>query len=208
MQFILNRTLRCEISVPVGVGGCLNRQICCCELFSFVNFLICCLNYNQNPVNPRYPLRINVGFLIHSPIGTNREMHFDLPRLQIPPDLDAMEFSGVVRISRTPQGLLLQGEFQGSIGLECVRCLESYSQHLHATFDELYAFDERSITDSGLLVPEDAIIDLAPLVREYLMLEVPISPLCKPECRGLCVICGENLNLRQCEHVTGMVNQP
>lgn len=159
-------------------------------------------------MNLRYPLRINVGFLIHSPIGTNRDMHFELPRLKIPPDFDAAGFSGTVRINRTPQGLLFQGEFQGITELECVRCLEGFSQHLHTTFDELYAFDERSISDSGLLVPEDGVIDLAPLVREYLMLEVPISPLCKLDCRGLCATCGENLNLRQCEHIAESDHQP
>lgn len=135
-------------------------------------------------------------------------MHFGLPSLQLPPDFNVTDFSGMVRISRTPQGLLLQGDFHANTDLECVRCLEGYSQGLHTTFDELYAFDERSLSDSGLLVPEDGILDLAPLVREYLMLEEPISPLCKPECRGLCAICGENLNLRQCEHVIGSANQP
>lgn len=131
-------------------------------------------------------------------------MHFDLPDLQIPPDFSVTDFSGMVRISRTPQGLLLQGEFQGITELECVRCLERFTRQLQTSFDELYAFDERSLSDSGLLLPEDGIIDLAPLVREYLMLEEPISPLCKPDCRGLCVTCGENLNARQCEHI----NQP
>jgi uncharacterized protein len=43
-------------------------------------------------------------------------------------------------------------------------------------------------------------IDLRPLVREYMLLSVPISPLCRPACLGLCPVCGENLNEISCTH--------
>lgn len=149
---------------------------------------------------PRYPLRINVGFLLHQPIGTNRDIRFDYPELSIPPDFSVTEFSGLVRISRTPQGLLFQGEFRADHTLECVRCLAQFSQPLLASFSELFAFSEKTTTESGLLVPEDGNVDLDPLVRDYLLLEIPISPLCKPDCKGLCAVCGEDLNTRLCEH--------
>jgi uncharacterized protein len=71
---------------------------------------------------------------------------------------------------------------------------------LNWTFTELFAFDRRNKTDSGLLVPEDGQIDLEPLLREYALLEFPISPICKPECKGLCPVCGENLNKADCGH--------
>ena len=84
--------------------------------------------------------------------------------------------------------------------MECVRCLEPYGQLLETQFEEVYSYKSYSFSESGLFVPEDGNIDLAPIVREYLMLEYPIKPLCKPDCLGLCVICGENLNLSTCEH--------
>ena len=56
------------------------------------------------------------------------------------------------------------------------------------------------MTESGLLVPEDGQIDLEPLLREYALLEFPISPVCKPDCKGLCPVCGENLNRTDCGH--------
>lgn len=143
---------------------------------------------------PRYPLRINVGFLLNTPIGTYRDIHFENSEIVLRPDLKLADFSGVARVGRTPQGILVQGQFQGESPAECVRCLTSFDQPLHAKFDELYAFDNRSITESGLILPEDANIDLEPLVRDYLLIEMPISPLCRPECKGLCPICGENLN--------------
>jgi uncharacterized protein len=56
------------------------------------------------------------------------------------------------------------------------------------------------MTESGLLAPEDGQIDLEPLLREYALLEIPISPLHSPDCKGLCPVCGENLNKTDCGH--------
>jgi uncharacterized protein len=64
----------------------------------------------------------------------------------------------------------------------------------------LYAFTPRSATDSDLIVPEDGHIDLAPLVREYMLLDIPMKPLCRPDCKGLCPVCGQNLNDSTCQH--------
>ena len=158
---------------------------------------------------PRYPLRINVGFLLNQQIGYSRDIHFEFPEIILKPDLNLTDFLGVARVSRTPQGIFVQGEFEGKAPTECVRCLIDFTQPLHATFDELYAFDKRSITESGLILPEDANIDLEPLVREYLLIEYPISPLCSEDCKGLCSFCGQNLNEELCEHQTStQVNQP
>jgi uncharacterized protein len=148
----------------------------------------------------RHPLRLNVGFLIKSPIGTSRDFHFEFPNIHIPPDLDLYDFVGVVRIGRTPQGLLLQGNFQARIPAECVRCLIDFQQVLESEFSELYAFSSRSISESGLILPEDGKIDLEPLIREYMLVEIPINPLCKTDCKGLCLVCGADLNEMTCEH--------
>jgi len=149
---------------------------------------------------PRNPLRFNVGFLLNQPIGYNRDIHFEHPDILLKPDFRLSDFSGVTKASRTPQGVFIQGEFQGQAPTECVRCLTGFDQPLHTTFDELYAFDQRSVTDSGLLLPEDGNIDLEPLVREYLLIEMPIGPICKSDCKGLCPVCGLNLNETQHEH--------
>ncbi len=149
---------------------------------------------------PRNPLRVNVGFLLNQPIGTSRDIHFDYPKVTLKPDFTVTDFSGVARVGRTPQGILVQGEFQGTAPAECVRCLSEFQQPLHTAFDELYAFDKRSTTESGLILPEDANIDLEPLVSDYLLIEMPISPICKSDCKGLCPICGQNLNEESADH--------
>lgn len=148
----------------------------------------------------RYPLKINVGFLHNEPIGSYRDLQFEFPELHLPPDFDVQQFAGSVRISRTPQGLLTEGKFKAVVQLECVRCLEPFEQLLNTDFSEVFAYKKIDFTESGLYVPEDGNIDLGPVVREYLMLEYPIKPLCRPDCQGLCTVCGENLNYTVCEH--------
>jgi uncharacterized protein len=152
--------------------------------------------------NHRRPLRLNVGFLINSAIGTSRDFYFNDKNMQLGEDLTVQDFVGVARFSRTPQGLLLQGGFSASVYLDCVRCLEGYSQPLEISFTDLYAFDKRNISESNLLVPEEGQIDLEPLIREYAFLEFPISPVCIQNCKGLCQVCGENLNKTNCKHNT------
>ncbi len=150
--------------------------------------------------NLRRPLRLNVGFLIKSPIGTRRDFNFDYEQMRLGEDLSVANFSGEASFDRTQQGLLLQGEFEAAADLECVRCLDTFCQPLKWSVSDMYAFDKKNITDSGLLVPENAQIDLEPLLREYALLEFPISPVCKPDCKGLCPVCGENLNKTECGH--------
>ena len=106
----------------------------------------------------------------------------------------------MARVSKTGQGILVDAEFQAVTTAECVRCLSEFQQPVHTQFQELYAFKFNQVTDSGLVLAEDANIDLAPLIREYLLLEVPIKPICRPDCRGLCLECGANLNETACPH--------
>jgi len=141
-----------------------------------------------------------MGFLLNQQIGTSRDVHFEFPELCLSSDLNLLNFSGAARVGRTPQGLVVMGDFRGSFPMECVRCLVAFQQLLHAQFSELYAFNSRSVSESGLILPDDGNIDLAPLVREYMLLEVPIRPLCRPDCKGLCIICGADLNTELCEH--------
>jgi uncharacterized protein len=158
--------------------------------------------------NPRRPLRLNVGFLINAAIGTSRDFTFDYDKMRLGDDLTVTDFTGTAIFSRTQQGLLLQGEFAAKMGLECVRCLDGYTQAVSWSFTDLYAFDTRSISESNLLVPDEGQIDLEPLLREYALLEVPIQPICKPDCKGLCPICGENLNHVDCGHRQGGDESP
>lgn len=145
-------------------------------------------------------LRVNVGFLLSQPIGSYRDIHFDAEQIHLDPDMDLTEFTGVTRLNRTPQGILVTGEFKANMQSECVRCLEPYKQSLHANFNELFALKGHGMSEPGLVLPEDGNINFTPLVWEYMNLEIPIKALCRQDCKGLCVICGANLNQETCEH--------
>jgi uncharacterized protein len=150
--------------------------------------------------NPRRPFRLNVGFVVHQEVGYKHDFPFEFEQIQISNDLDLRHFEGVATLGRTPQGLLVQARFSAETTLECVRCLNEFEYDLNWEFTELYAFNSKSVSESNLILPEDAQIDLQPLVREYALLEIPIKALCKIDCKGLCAECGEDLNLNDCGH--------
>jgi uncharacterized protein len=144
--------------------------------------------------------RLNVGFFLGQGVGYSRDFLFESPEVRLDPEFLLQDLHGKARITRTAQGLLVQVELSAATPSECVRCLSAISQPLSTDFTELYAFTRASVTESGLLLPESGYINLAPLVREYMLLALPISPLCSPDCKGLCPICGENLNEGACPH--------
>jgi len=101
----------------------------------------------------------------------------------------------------------LVGGLQTTLGLSCSRCLEEYTQPVGADFDLLYVphventgEGEREIEDDDLTTAyyRDEQIDLGQLVREQLYLALPMKPLCREQCRGLCPECGTNLNTGDC----------
>ncbi len=152
--------------------------------------------------NQNLPLKLNVGFIAHQPVGYRQVIRVEEPALHLPPDLELKSFDLKLMVSRNSQGLLVEGQVQAQTPMECVRCLSAVDLQLATQFTELYAFSKRSITESELLLPEDGDIDLGPLVREYMIIEIPISALCKSDCKGLCPICGENRNDHDCQHDT------
>jgi uncharacterized protein len=159
------------------------------------------VGYTKLPVsNTRTSLRLNVGFIRHQSVGYSRDFPIDLPYVFLKPDLKLYNLVGNALVTRTAHGLLLQAKLHAQISAECVRCLNSLSQPLEAELTELYAFTPNSATESGLLLPETGIIDIGPIVREEMLLAIPINPICDSACKGLCPICGENLNETACNH--------
>ena len=144
------------------------------------------------------PLRLNVGFISAENIGYSRDFSIDLYDVLVEPDLQLSALNGTVNVTRTPQGLFLVGHFETAIPTECSKCLTPFLQHLTADFSELYAFSQRTVAENGLTLPRDGHIDLNPILREYLLLDHPINPICKPDCKGLCFSCGIDLNTETC----------
>lgn len=145
------------------------------------------------------PFRFNVGFIIHEDIGYSHDFPFVFEQIALD-DLELRYFEGIANVGKTPQGLILQADFSAETTVECVRCLTNFEHQLNWSFTELYAFDKRSETESELFLPEDAHLDLAELIRDFALLEIPISPIHNDACKGLCPECGQNLNIKDCGH--------
>jgi uncharacterized protein len=101
----------------------------------------------------------------------------------------------------------LVGTLRTSLELECSRCLEPFRLALATSFDlrfhpasELSAGHETEVQEHELETGyyRDDQIDLGDLVREQCYLALPMKPLCRSECRGLCPQCGTNLNTGTC----------
>lgn len=120
--------------------------------------------------------------------------------MQLGGDLTVAALEGVLRLTRTGEGLYLQGTLQALTAASCNRCLGEIEQPLTVAVGDLLAYPPGSQPDPLLSVPETGMLDLAPLLREYLLLELPSQSLCRPDCRGLCPECGNNLNESACEH--------
>jgi uncharacterized protein len=156
---------------------------------------------------PRRPFRINVGFLINQPIGFSREIPFSLEAYQFPNGGKTETLSGTITLIRTQTGVQAVMDFSALVDAQCVRCLEGFKQPLHTNFQELYTFSLESISEDEETIPEDGYLDFEEAINDYIFLEYPINPLCKPDCRGLCMICGQNLNIGPCEHIANKATE-
>lgn len=144
---------------------------------------------------------LEVGFIIHEEVGYQRVFDFEFAHHRLGEDFPVEGLRGAIAITRTAEGLLAQGTFDASTPASCARCLDAFLQPLHCEFSELFTFPSHADEGTELLVPADGKIDFAPLVREYLLLEVPINPICRPDCKGLCPQCGINRNRESCDCV-------
>lgn len=162
--------------------------------------LYCQIPWRRCNLSKRNALLLNVGFLLHQGVGSSRDFDFELPAIRVGDDLDVSSLQGTIRFTRTAQGLLAQGRLEAQTQLECDRCLASFAQALEVDLDELFAYPPALATDPLLSIPETGLLDLNPLLREHFLLAIPLKPVCKPDCRGLCLECGIDLNESTCEH--------
>jgi uncharacterized protein len=101
-----------------------------------------------------------------------------------------------LRVESVVEGVLGTGRVSGSLVGECVRCLDPVEVEVDADFQELFYYELTDLTpeeaEEAQLVVED-LIDVAALVHDAVMLELPLQPLCEEDCPGLCAECGARL---------------
>src|SRR5215470_15002927 len=133
-----------------------------------------------------------------------------------PPDTfasDADTFTVVAPVSlafdirKEKQQFDLVGRVRTELELACSRCLEPYRWPIDAAFDLRYVPKSENAGEGEKAIEEDDVstafyendtIDLGQLMREQFYLSLPMKPLCRDECQGLCAVCGTNLNRGTC----------
>jgi uncharacterized metal-binding protein YceD (DUF177 family) len=143
---------------------------------------------------PYRPLRLNVGFLLSQTAGYGRQFDFREDKINLGGDLQVETFSGRVVLGRTPQGIVARGDFSALIPAECARCLKPFAAPVSLHLEDLFVYPPQNATDPLLAVGEDAHLNLEPLLREYILIHQPTRPLCREDCKGLCTVCGVDLN--------------
>jgi uncharacterized protein len=146
-------------------------------------------------------LRVDLRELARGPVETRGELGQDDPLLE---GLD-VALGGPVRVTgrlqATGEGRFYwRGTVRTVVTGECRRCLTPVSTDVTAEASALFTQDPgaRDDPDSYPLAPDATEIDLAPAVREELLLDVPRFLLCREDCRGLCPRCGRDLNAGPC----------
>lgn len=153
-------------------------------------------------MNPRSPLVLDTRELGRRP-GTRRDYQRELTT----PEQLGLDMIGVpagaplivqVRLESVSEGVLATGTVTGDATGECGRCLEEFTEAIEVEFMELFAYpasttEETTDADEIPRIEGDH-LDLEPVVRDAVVLSLPLTPLCSPDCAGLCADCGERLD--------------
>jgi len=103
-----------------------------------------------------------------------------------------------LRLESVHEGVLVTGGIRAPLRGECARCLDAFTGEFVGSICELFAYPN-SVTDGTTDQDEvyrlvDDLLDLLPVVRDTVVLELPMTPLCRPDCAGLCPWCGQRLD--------------
>lgn len=148
----------------------------------------------------------NVFQLLKDPIGSTR-------RLEVADEIATddgtrYKITGSAELLRTNRGILVRANLNTITQCVCSRCLESISCTVPIKFEEEF-FPSISINDGSRLdlreepgsfkIDNKHILNLKEAIGEYLLINLPMKPLCREDCAGLCPVCGRNLNEGSCQ---------
>jgi uncharacterized protein len=146
------------------------------------------------------PLLVNAAELLRRP-GTQKdfEMHVPLLELDVQGDDrfdDTAEVDVELHLESMNDGIVVDGRVAVPWHGTCRRCLEPTDGVSVSEVHELY---QRVLTDHDAFEIVGDQLDLRPIARELVLLDAPATPLCRPDCAGLCPTCGTNLNEGGCD---------
>lgn len=151
-------------------------------------------------------MKYNVAQLLKEAIGSHR--NFDIEENICDADHPVEHVRGSVEMVRTHQGIWLRARLAVRVPQDCSRCLDAFSRTHSIELDEEF-FPEIDVnTGARVLLPDDSealyinsdhSLDLAEATRQATLAALPLKPLCKPECVGICDRCGLNRNQGSCD---------
>ncbi|MFP3879787.1 MAG: YceD family protein [Dehalococcoidia bacterium] len=133
---------------------------------------------------------INVAQLLREPVGSSRSYNID----GLIDEEVKGPVKGTVKLIHTNRGVLAQAKLAADVRLICSRCLDSFWCHLAFTVEEefLTTIDPSSgaplcLADESdeFTIDDKNILDLSELIRQYTLLNLPMKPLCRPNCPGM-----------------------
>lgn len=108
-----------------------------------------------------------------------------------------------VQLEEVSEGVLVTAEVTAPLAGECARCLDEFMSSMQVRFQEMFvpsgADAADSTSDDGYVL-DGYLLDLEPALRDALVLELPLSPLCDDDCQGLCGTCGVRLADAEPDH--------
>ncbi len=146
----------------------------------------------------RETIWVNLSLLAHAPVGKSIEVNVETGPLELD-DLTIAFLQGTLHFIRVEKEILAKGLLETEVATECTRCLTSFWLPLSLEIDESLSLPGTGLTaEKPVRLTENGWADIAPLVRENILLSLPINPLCSSDCKGLCPTCGGNLNRGEC----------
>ncbi len=152
-------------------------------------------------------MEINVSQLLKEPIGSARNYEVS-GTVDITGGGAGSKVGGEGTLTRTNQGILVRGRLHTEVEITCSRCLGLFGYPLTLNIEEEY-FPIIDVSSGAPLslpdepgpftIDEHHVLDLTEALRQYALLAIPMKPLCREDCAGLCPGCGHNLNLGTCD---------
>jgi uncharacterized protein len=146
------------------------------------------------------PFVVGVADLLSRP-GNTRQEHLEAPLGELAVLASRVPEGGVVsldlELQSVNEGIVAKGTVQAPFEGECRRCLTTVRGTLQA--DVMEIFEDEPVEGETRKLDHDR-IDLEPIARDTVLLELPLAPVCRDDCAGLCAECGADLNQGDCGH--------
>jgi len=159
-------------------------------------------------------MQLNVAVQLGESVGSVRNYQLN-ESIDSSGDGENCIVEGDVKLTRTQRGILAEGKLRTDLEISCSRCLVRFNCGLVLNFvEEFIQKQDRDIDieypdsadEEPYIIDEQNILDLSDTLRQSIILAIPMKPLCRQDCAGLCLDCGHNLNQGSCRCPSSIID--